>query len=282
MERLNYDLELFLELNEEYSENSAALAQVEAIRQKDADQFASSARRVTQVDKDLKFQSGMRVLEIGCGRGHLGAILKREYGCEVVGVDIRTYPDWDEFLDEGLDLRIHDISQMENDSLGTFDRIMALSVWEHLEHPYAALTAVKNLLRPGGESLAYIMANLYRGPKASHRYRDVLFPWPHLLFEDDVFVEFYKGRGRNNVRAAWVNKLTVAHYELYVRQLDFEVVRQWTTGTPIDEEFYERFIEKLGRYPQYDLEQNFIYLALGHRPEARVSMARRLMSRLLP
>ena len=282
MERLNYDLELFLELNEEYSENSAALAQVEAIRQKDADQFASSARRVTQVDKELKFQSGMRVLEIGCGRGHLGAILEREYGCDVVGVDIRTYPDWDEFLDEGLDLRIHDISQMENDSLGTFDRIMALSVWEHLEHPYAALTAVKNLLRPGGESLAYIMANLYRGPKASHRYRDVLFPWPHLLFEDDVFVEFYKGRGRNNVRAAWVNKLTVAHYELYVRQLDFEVVRQWTTGTPIDEGFYERFIERLGRYPRYDLEQDFIYLVLGHRPEPRVSMARRLMSRLLP
>ena len=270
MERLSYDLELFLELNEEYAEDSGAQAQVEATRQSDADRFTSTGKRLERVDRDLKFQSGMRVLEIGCGRGHLGAILKREYGCEVVGVDIRTYPDWDEFLEEGIDLRIHDISEMENDSLGVFDRIVSLAVWEHIEHPYAALSALKGLLRPGEESLAYVQANLYRGTKASHRYRDVYFPWPHLLFEDDVFVEFYKGRGRRNVRAAWVNRLTVAHYERYVRQLDFEVVRQWTTGTPIDEGFYERFIERLGRYPRYDLEQDFIYLVLGHRKAPQV------------
>ena len=256
MERLRYDLELFLKLNEEYAESSAALAQVTATRQSDADRFGSSAVRLKRVDRDLKFESGMRVLEVGCGRGHLGAILKRDYGCDVVGVDIRTYPDWEGFLDEGLDLRVHDISEMENESLGVFDRIVTLAVWEHIEHPYAALSALKGLLRPGEESLAYVQANLYRGTKASHRYRDVYFPWPHILFEDDVFEEFYDGRGRRNVRAAWVNKLTVAHYERYVRQLDLEVVRQWTTGTPIDEEFYERFIDKLGRYPRYDLEQD--------------------------
>ena len=278
----HYDLDLFMELNEEYSQSSAALAQVGATRQDDADHFAASARRITQVDKDLHFDRGMRVLEVGCGRGHLGAILKRDYGCEVVGLDIRTYPDWDEFLSDGLDLRIHDISQSDNDSLGKFDRIVALAVWEHMEHPYAALTAVKDLLRPGGDGLAYISANLYRGPKASHRYRDVFFPWPHLLFEDDVFVEFYKGRGRNNVRAAWVNKLTVPHYETYLRQLDFEVVRQWTTGTPIDEAFYQRFIDKLGRYPRFDLEKDFIYMVLGLKrpPQPQVPARSRPSSRI--
>ena len=199
MDQTRYDLDLFVEINEEYSQSSAALAQVSATKQDDADHLAASARRIAQVDKDLHFSTGMRVLEVGCGRSHLGAMLKRDYGCEVVGLDIRTYPEWDDFLSDGLDLRIHDISQTSNDSLGTFDRIMALAVWEHMEHPYAALTAVKDLLRPGGDSLAYISANLYRGPKASHRYRDVFFPWPHLLFDDDVFVEFHKGRGRDNV-----------------------------------------------------------------------------------
>lgn len=271
-----YDLDLFVELNEEYSQNSAALAQVSATRQDDADHYAASARRLAQVDKDLHFESGMRVLEVGCGRGHLGDILRRDYGCEVVGLDIRTYPEWDEFLSDGLDLRIHDISQQDNDSLGKFDRIVALAVWEHMEHPYAGLTAVKDLLRPGGDSRAYISANLYRGPKASHRYRDVYFPWPHLLFEDDVFVEFFKTRGRHNVRAAWVNRLTVSHYQTYLRQLDFKVVRQWTTGTPIDEAFYQRFIDKLGRYPRFDLEKDFIYMVLGLRrpPQPPVVPAR--------
>ena len=144
-----------------------------------------------------------------------------------------------------------------------------------MEHSFAELTAVKELLKPEGQGLAYLSANLYRGPKASHRYREVFFPWPHLLFDDDVFIEFYRRRGRNNVRAAWVNRLTVAHYEMYLRQLDFEVVRQWTTGTPIDEEFYQRFIDKLGRYPRYDLEQDFLHMIIAHkRPSQPLSHGR--------
>ena len=276
MERLLYDLDLFMELNEQYSQNSAAVEHAKIIKEKDDDPLLDAARRIVHVDELLDFKSGMRVLEIGCGKGYLGSILKRDYGCEVVGVDIRTYPDWEEHIAEGLDLRIHDISQADNAELGTFDRIIALAVWEHMEHPYAALEAVKDLLRPGSQSLAYISANLYRGPKASHRYRDVYFPWPHLLFDDEVFVRFFETRGRNNVRASWVNKLTVAHYETYLRQLDFEIVRQWTTGTPIDEEFYQRFVDRLGRYPRFDLENDFFHVVLGLKPVPKVRLGGRL------
>ena len=265
MERIQYDLDLFEELNEQYSQNNAARDHANAIRRKDTNPLEDTVRRIAQVDKSLHFKSGMRILDIGCGRGYLSSILKQDYGCEVVGVDIRTYPEWDDFQSESMDLRIHDVSQMNNDALGTFDRILSLAVWEHMEHPFAGLTAVKELLKPEGQGLAYLSANLYRGPKASHRYREVFFPWPHLLFDDDVFMEFYRRRGRNNVRAAWVNRLTVAHYEMYLRQLDFEVVRQWTTGTTIDEEFYQRFIDKLGRYPRYDLEQDFLHMVIAHK-----------------
>ncbi len=264
MELPRYDLDLFMELNDSYALNGAARARSASVLRDSEEKLESSAKRVAQVDRELHFKEGMRVLEIGCGRGHLSAILRRGYGCEVVGLDIRRYPDWDDFLSEGLDLRLHDISLGRNEELGVFDRIVSLAVWEHMQHPYAALTAVKHLLRPDGGSLAYITANLHRGTKASHRYRDVFFPWPHLLFDDDVFVQFHKVTGLSDFRpAAWVNKLTVAHYEKYARQLEFNVVKQWTTGTPIDEEFYERFIDKLGRYPRYDLEQDFIYMVLG-------------------
>ena len=279
MDQIRYDIDLFMELNEEYAQNSAVLAHTAFLQEVEGDRLEAAAKGVVQVNEDLSFERGMRVLEIGCGRGHLSAILRRDYGCEVVGLDIRRYPEWDEFLTKGLDLRVHDISRTNNDALGTFDRIVALEVWEHLEHPYAALTAVKELLSDGGESLAYISANLYRGPKASHRYRHVFFPWPHLLFEDDVFLQFFQKQGTRR-RSAWVNKLTAAHYDLYVRQLDFEVVREWTAKTPIDEAFYERFIDKLGRYPRYDLEQDFIFLVLGRqsRQQSDVYLRRRASS----
>lgn len=276
MERLLYDLDLFMELNEQYSRNDAALKQASAIKDKDTNPLENTIKRISYVDRFLQFKKGMRVLEIGCGRGHLSSLLKLKYGCDVVGVDIRTYPEWEEFQSEGLDLRIHDVSTMNNDDLGNFDRIIALVVWEHMEHPYAGLTAVKDLLKPAGKGLAYISANLYRGPKASHRYREVFFPWPHLLFEDEVFIQFYRRQGRNNVRAAWVNKLTVAHYEMYLRQLDFKIVRQWTTGTPIDEEFYQRFVDRLGRYPRFDLENDFFHVVLGLKPIPKVRLGGRL------
>ena len=276
MERLLYDLDLFMELNEQYSRNDAALKQASAIKDKDTNPLENTIKRISYVDRFLQFKKGMRVLEIGCGRGHLSSLLKLKYGCDVVGVDIRTYPEWEEFQSEGVDLRIHDVSTMNNDDLGNFDRIIALVVWEHMEHPYAGLTAVKDLLKPAGKGLAYISANLYRGPKASHRYREVFFPWPHLLFEDEVFIQFYRRQGRNNVRAAWVNKLTVAHYEMYLRQLDFKIVRQWTTGTPIDEEFYQRFVDRLGRYPRFDLENDFFHVVLGLKPIPKVRLGGRL------
>ena len=38
-------------------------------------------------------------------------------------------------------------------------------------------------------------------PTASHRYREVFFPWPHLLFADEVFEEFLPGtQGRPSTR----------------------------------------------------------------------------------
>ncbi len=276
MERILYDLDLFMELNEQYSRNDTALKQASAIKDKDTNPLENTIKRISYVDRFLQFKKGMRVLEIGCGRGHLSSLLKLKYGCDVVGVDIRTYPEWEKFQSEGVDLRIHDVSTMNNDDLGNFDRIIALVVWEHMEHPYAGLTAVKDLLKPAGKGLAYISANLYRGPKASHRYREVFFPWPHLLFEDEVFIQFYQRQGRNNVRASWVNKLTVAHYETYLRQLDFEIVRQWTTGTPIDEEFYQRFVDRLGRYPRFDLENDFFHVVLGLKPIPKVRLGGRL------
>ena len=277
MKLLSYDLDLFMGLNDEYASKRAAQELVSATNVMRRGELESAGRKVAEVNKDLDFKKGMRVLEIGCGRGYLGEVLRRDYGCEVVGLDIRRYPEWDDLLTEGLDLRLHDISLGRNEDLGVFDRIVSLSVWEHMEHPYAALTAVKHLLNPNGGSLAYIAANLYRGTKASHRYREVFFPWPHLLFDDDVFVQFHRAIGSNSFRpAAWVNKLTVAHYEKYVQQLDFDVVKQWTRGTPIDEEFYERFIDKLGRYPLYDLERDFIYLVLGRQSRGSIESSLKL------
>jgi len=257
-DRPHFDLELFLALNEEYR----ARPIVPQPRSFDDRSLADgAARRLDQIEKRLDLD-GKRILEIGCGRGHICRRLADDYGCEAVGVDIKEYPHWQELSGNGVDLRIHDVSQDDNGVLGTFDVILSFAVWEHVEHPYAALEGVRRLLAPEGR--AYIYANLYRGPKASHRYREVFFPWPHLLFTDEVFEQFYETTTGKPRRAAWVNKLTAAQYLFYFDQLGLVPEQLWYSPDSFDEGFYARFPDPLNRYPRFDLSHDFISAVLRH------------------
>lgn len=254
-----HDIALFRKLNEEYADNRL----VPAPRRTTGDALQRQAiSRAKWVDRRLQLR-GQRVLEIGAGRGHFCDVLASDYDCEVVGVDITRYETWSEFT-SGCDLRVHDVTEQELASLGTFDRIVSFAVFEHIERPYEGLAAMHELLRPGGK--AYFSANLYRGPKASHRYREVYFPFPHLLFDDEVFAEFYESTRFSHRAPAWVNRLTAAQYREKVAELEFTVVEQWTDRTPLDRDFFERFRDVLGRYPVDDLETDFLHLVLQKQP----------------
>jgi cyclopropane fatty-acyl-phospholipid synthase-like methyltransferase len=257
-----FDLQLFLQLNEEY-ETKPIVARPRTFDEQSLDEAA--AKRLSNVERRVDLSS-RRVLEIGSGRGHICRRLADHYGCDVVGVDIKAYDQWDDLRGPDVDLRIHDVSADDNAALGTFDLILSFAVWEHVEHPYAALQGVKELLAPDGR--AYIYANLYRGPKASHRYREVYFPWPHLLFTDEVFEEFYLHTIGHRRRSAWVNKLTAAHYTWYFDELDLVPEQLLYSQDTFDAAFYARFEDVLGRYPRFDLSHDFIHAVLRHRAAA--------------
>lgn len=93
----------------------------------------------------------LRVLDLGCGGGHNGALLKRAGAREVVGVE----------LDAGaaaqarkrLDAVVQgDLAHLDLAQLGDepFDVILASDVLEHLADPEAVLARALTRLRPGG------------------------------------------------------------------------------------------------------------------------------------
>ena len=227
--------------------------------------MAERARaRIQRIVRQLDLHPGQRVLEVGCGRGHLSRQLANEVGVEVVGLDVHQYPEWHSDRTPGASFVAGDISE----PLGLdqhFDRIFSLSVWEHLEHPSAALDQSLALLRPGG--VMFLQAQLLYGPKASHRYREVFFPWPHLLFEPDVFEEFYVSIGREPMRPAYVNGWTALHYRFHLDRVGYET--QWfSTPQPwFDAEFYETHRDRLGVYPVWDLSHDAIMIK-ARRPRA--------------
>jgi SAM-dependent methyltransferase len=275
-----YDLDVFTALNEEYRDKPIVPSPRKI---EDPDVLADEARRRAQaLDKRLgNGISGARVLEVGCGRGQLCRALAEEFDCEAVGLDTSEYDSW-----AGPPQRVQflrgDIAG-DASTLGRFDFIYSFSVWEHITHPYAALVNTRELLVPNGEM--YLQAQLYRGPKASHRYREIYFPWPHLLFDDEVFEEYYESIGRPANRPAWVNKLTYAQYLMYFDLAGWERKQVRASDPIFDEDLYARFERVLGAYPKWDLSHDVIFAILvrpNDTPRASASFTRRVARKLPP
>ena len=255
-ERTVFDLELFLRLNEEYRSKPV----ISTPRRMDGVSRRALARQRAAMLEERVGIRDQRVLEVGCGAGDMADVLAREYGCEVLGLDIARFPTWEQFKHPKLTLKVLDISRDDVSGLGRFGRIVSLVVWEHIRHPFSALKVCRELLDPDGTF--YLRANLHRSAVASHLYRDVCFPWPHLLFADSAFEEFYQHIGKQPCRPSWVNRLTYAEYLLYFDMLGFSVDREWLRARPLDEVFYKRFEDVLSRYPLFDLTHDFFDVVL--------------------
>ncbi len=132
---------------------------------------------------------GLRVLDLGCGGGHNGALLKQAGAREVVGIE----------LDAGaarearrrLDAVVEaDLAHLDPAQLGDrpFDAILASDVLEHLLEPEAALAKALTRLRPGGAvvislpniSNVYVFAQLLA--KSWPRRDSGIFDRTHLRF----------------------------------------------------------------------------------------------------
>jgi hypothetical protein len=160
-----------------------------------------------------------------------------------------------------------DLSKENPLELGSYDLIISYVAWEHMRHPFEVLQQATKLLMSGTGQL-YIYANLYRSAIASHLYRNVFFPWPHLLFDDEIVIQYALEQG---VEQWWidafyfVNMLTYSAYKEYFSLLDLGIVFEKKHTRSVDLEFYERFEEKLGLYPISDLELDFFEVLLVKR-----------------
>ena len=250
------DLALFEALNEEFREKPLV---PEPLSYEMAAAEDRARRRLLQVHRTIDLAE-KRVLEVGCGAGYEVWYLGHVFDADAWGVDVVQREGWPVLADEVTHLVCADLATSRPFDEDSFDRAFSTTVLEHVEHPYSLLAEVYRILRPGG--LFYLNSNLHRGPLASHIYREVRFPYPHLLFSDDVVREFRRAHGGPDEGAAWVNTLTWSQYEDYFREIGFVMRSLSFRETPIDEDFYRRFDDILGRYPRWDLSRDFFTTVL--------------------
>jgi len=253
---LAYDLELFEALNAEY----AAHPIVATAPAYDFDAVAHRSHwRLTAIHDGIGLDR-RTVLEVGCGAGFEVWYLAHRFGSDAWGIDMSARAGWPALRDEHVHLVQGDMAGDHGLAPASFDRAISFTAWEHITHPEAALAELFRVLKPGG--IAWIRANLYRGPTASHLYRDITFPFPHLLFRDDVIAAALAHAGKPAEGAAWVNKLTWEQYEAAMLRLGFRIRSLKFDLYPLDEAFYARFEDVLGRYPRADLERDFFTVVL--------------------
>jgi len=249
-----FDIDLFEALNREYADHPVA--------RPPSDPGTLSKRAGKRADR-IEVLCGVRnrrILELGCGRGELASELA-ERGAEVIAVDVTSYPEWNQRARPRLRFVEADLAAGHSISPASIDVLCSVSVLEHVRRPIDMLCACRDLLAPGGRFL--LVAHLYRSATGSHRSREVFFPWPHLLFTDDVFEEFYRRRGRPPIGPAWLNKLTYADYFRAFDQIGLTVEKEFKRRRVLDAAFHARFYEELSKYSDDDLVTNAVDVLLS-------------------
>jgi ubiquinone/menaquinone biosynthesis C-methylase UbiE len=100
------------------------------------------------VDRLLTVSSGDRVIEIGCGQGHLTKRLAAR-GVDIVGIDAN--PAAPEVAGSGL-VRHMTAEKLEFDDC-SFDYVLSFHAIEHIPGLETALAEMARVLRPGGKAL---------------------------------------------------------------------------------------------------------------------------------
>jgi SAM-dependent methyltransferase len=151
---------------------------------------------------------GLRVLDLGCGGGHNGAMLKKAGAREVVGVerDPGAAAEARRRLDRVVEC---DLGALDPADLGDelFDAILASDVLEHLEDAEGVLARAVTRLRPGGAVVlslpnvasVYVVAQLLT--KSWPRRRSGIFDRTHVRwFGKRDMVRLLEGAGLRVLR----------------------------------------------------------------------------------
>ena len=254
-----FDVDLLEALNQEYADKPIVPAPPSYAP---ADRIAVARKRIEWIQQLVDLR-GKTTLEIGCSNGYEAWLLAHNLGCDAHGVDVNARGAWADLEGDRVHFECADLAVKNPYPPDTFDVIYSFVVWEHVTHPRKLLQETYNMLKPGG--LAWIRANLFCGPQASHRYREINFPWPHLLFSEDVIRDWDVKHGRGPQGPAWVNRLTWDNYQRHIDEIGFRLRHVQFQEAEWDEEFYQRFEDILGRYAKRDLKRDF-FLAVLEKP----------------
>ena len=151
------------------------------------------------------------VLEVGCGRGHTGALIEERLDCRVTGVELNPEIAADASTRISRVL-VGDILELDLDD--RYDAIVATELFEHLTDPERFLAQARRALRPGGRIVLSV-------PNVGHHsiVEDLLAGrWDYLPIGLLCYTH-YRFFTRATL-ASWVERLGFSDYEIVPQTTD--------------------------------------------------------------
>lgn len=165
-----------------------------------------------QMFKDAVTEKQLRILDIGCGTGVLGAYFRKNQVCEVYGIEINqsAFDEANRNLDMVIKGNVETIDFPFKEQF--FDVVVMGDVLEHLINPVATLNKILPVLKPGGK--IFITVPNVRNWKVvkglvfsdSWDYTDWgILDYTHMrFFTKASIVRMLEKNGFNVIDAAWV------------------------------------------------------------------------------
>ena len=206
---------------------------------KDADHLDQAQEvKMKLICRKLNLESGMRVLDIGCGWGGLAAFAAQRYGVEVLGVTVsreqaRLARERCSGLPATIELKDY------RDIRGTFDRIVSVGMFEHVgaAHYRTYMKTVRRCLAPDGLFLLHTIARNRTGRSCDPWIARYIFPNSMLpssrqisaAAENLLVLEDWHSFGPDydDTLMAWYRNF-VTHWDRLKNRYDTRFFRMWT------------------------------------------------------
>lgn len=165
---------------------------------------------ISFITDDLHIEiKGKKILDVGCGDGALAYVLAAQGAAEVHGVDIdfsylQVNPRHRDILKDSIshlpcmtskdfenlekNVKIYSLDIQSPTIDERFDIIVSNSVLEHIVDLRAALTAMHELLKPGGVMVHRF--NPFFSETGGHEYCILDFPWGHVRLSREEIAEY--------------------------------------------------------------------------------------------
>ncbi len=102
---------------------------------------------------------GAKVLEVGCGRGHLTRAMVEDLGLDVIGTDVNPNAEDEAVIDRVRSMSAERLEFPDEQ----FDHIVAVHAIEHIPPIEMAFAEMARVLKPGGTLLAIYPAEPIQG-----------------------------------------------------------------------------------------------------------------------